>query len=73
MTDCSATIMCETHDFHNFLDTSTLVTKKLYGLHMISRGMHTLEKNCHFLHVVTCVSLYDYDNEAGPVQQFSRF
>ena len=31
--------MCETHVFHNFLDTSTLVNK-LYGLHMISSGMH---------------------------------
>ena len=52
---------CETHHFHNFLDTSTLVTKKLYRLHMISHGMHGSDiylhsgKKLSFSTCMTCV------------------
>ena len=61
MTDCNMSCVrdSEKHDFHNLLDTSTLVTKKLYGLHttlLVSRGMDGSDiylhsgKNCNFLH-----------------------
>ena len=64
--------MCETHDFHNFLDTSTLVTKKLYGLYMLSRDMHGSDiylhsgKNYNFL-----LALNYFCTRLGP--KFSQY
>ena len=67
--------MYETHDFHNFLDTSTFIIKKLYGLYMISRGMHGSDIYLHSekkISFSTCIT-YFYTRLGPTFRNFDTF